>query len=73
MGDHGYHYTDLDQPRRKAWPGQRPGAEELATATQDASCKTKVGLTQYGDLLIAGMVSAGLSSTHVGSPRSPST
>jgi hypothetical protein len=57
MGDHGYQYTDLDQPRRKAWPGQRPEAEEIATATQDAACKSEVGLTQYGDRLFAGMVS----------------
>jgi hypothetical protein len=57
MGDHGYHYTDLDQPRRTAWAGQRPEAEEIATATQDASCKSEVGLTQYGDQLFAGMVS----------------
>jgi hypothetical protein len=51
MADHGYHFTDLDQPRRKAWSGQRPDAEELATATQDASCKTDVGFTQLGDQL----------------------
>ena len=51
MGDHGYHFTDLDQPRRKVWTGRRPGAEELATATQDASCKSEVGLTQFGDQL----------------------
>ncbi len=57
MGDHSYRFTDLDQPRRTAWAGQRPGAEEIATATQDASCKSEVGFTQYGDQLFAGMVS----------------
>jgi hypothetical protein len=57
MGDHGYHFTDLEQPRRKAWIGQRPGAEEIATATQDASCRSEVGLTEYGDRRFEEMVS----------------
>jgi hypothetical protein len=57
MSDHGYQYTDPEQPRRKAWAGRRPGADEIATALQDAACKSDVGLTQFGDHLFNKIVS----------------
>jgi hypothetical protein len=72
MGDHGYHYTDLDQPRRTA--GQRPGGRKRsppqrrmprARARWD-SPNMAINASQKWSPI-------GSSNTQVGSPRSPST
>jgi hypothetical protein len=57
MIDHGYNYASLDEPRHAAWANPRPGSAEIATATQDASCQSEVGLTELGDRLFNDLIS----------------